>query len=305
LVTLLSFVIPCFNEEESLRLLYEGIVRHTPCPYEILFINDGSTDASADIIKQLRQADENVHLISFRKNMGKSAALQAGFQTVKGSVVITMDADLQDEPTEIPRFLEKIQEGYDVVSGWKVRRLDPWEKRLPSKLFNRVVSALSGVKLHDFNCGFKAYRAEVVRQVNLYGELHRFIPVLAYRNGFSIAEIGVKHNERKFGKSKFGLERYLRGLFDAMTVSFLSKYHLKPMHFFGRFGFYSTLAGALLLVYQTIAWLCGQAIAGGFWLSLGLLVLGIQLFCAGLMSDMIVEKTFHKRYFESYVKEQM
>jgi len=236
---MISFIIPCLNEEESLQMLYDGIVSNTRSDYEIIFIDDGSTDKSVDLIRQLHEKDNKVRLIMFRKNFGKAAALQAGFQNCSGDIVITMDADLQDEPTEINNFIDKINEGYDVVSGWKMVRNDPLEKTLPSKLFNKVVSWQSGVKIHDFNCGYKAYRSEVVKSISLYGDLHRYIPVLANRKGFKITEIPVQHNPRKFGKSKYGMERYLRGLFDSMSVVYLSKYYDRPMHFFGRLGLLS------------------------------------------------------------------
>lgn len=235
---LLSFVIPVYNEEESLELLYNGIVDNIPKDYskEIWFINDGSSDNSEEVIKGIIKKDRDVHLISFRKNFGKALALETAFRNVNGDIIITMDADLQDDPVEIPSFINKINEGYDLVSGWKKERHDPLEKRLPSKLFNKVTSRLSGVKLHDFNCGYKAYRREVIDAIDVYGELHRYIPVLAYRKGFQITEIVVHHHKRQFGKSKYGFERYLRGLFDSLSVAFLGKYYDRPMHLFGKGG---------------------------------------------------------------------
>ncbi|NLW79542.1 MAG: glycosyltransferase family 2 protein [Ruminococcaceae bacterium] len=302
----ISFVVPCYNEAESLQMLYDGIVANTPGDLEILFINDGSTDDTANVIRRLHEADGRVHLVSFRKNLGKSAALQAGFRNCTGDIVITMDADLQDDPTEIVHFIAALEEGYDVVSGWKFKRNDPLEKRLPSKLFNRVVARLSGVKLHDFNCGFKAYRREAVEAIDLYGELHRYIPVLAYRKGFRITEIKVHHNERKFGKSKYGFERYLRGFFDALTVAFISKFYDRPMHLFGRLGLLVTLIGLVLCIILTVQWFMGMPIGTRPLLMLGVLciIVGIQFFITGFLGDMIVESTFRSRYDESHIKEK-
>lgn len=240
----ISIVIPVFNEQDSICELYNNIITNLRivvsneliADYEIWFVSDGCTDNSEQVIKELIENDKKVHLIVFRKNFGKAAALQSGFYHANGDIVVTMDADLQDDPAEISRFIEKLDEGYDLVSGWKFNRHDPLEKRLPSKLFNKVTSTLSGVKLHDFNCGFKAYRKEVVKSIDIYGEMHRYIPVLANRKGFRITEITVTHHKREHGKSKYGLERYLRGLFDSMTTSFLSKFYDRPMYFFGRIG---------------------------------------------------------------------
>ena len=303
---LVSIVIPCYNEEESLQLLYDGIVANLEHDYEILFIDDGSTDNSRAVIRQLHEKDERVHLIAFRKNFGKAATLQAGFHNCRGDIVITMDADLQDEPSEIGSFIQKIQEGYDVVSGWKVQRKDPLEKRAPSKFFNKVVAALSGVKLHDFNCGFKAYRKEVVKSISLYGELHRFIPILADRKGFRIAEIGIQHNPRRFGKSKYGLERYFRGFFDSLTVAYLSKYYDRPMHFFGRVGLLTGFIGAVICVYLTVLWIMGNSIGDRPLLLLGalLIIVGIQFFFMGLIGDILVDHNFKIRYDESHVEER-
>ena len=253
----------------------------------------------------LRNEDENVHYIAFRKNFGKAAALQAGFRHSTGDIIITMDADLQDDPKEIPRFIEKIDEGYDLVSGWKYNRLDPLEKRLPSKLFNKVTSTLSGVKLHDFNCGFKAYRKEVVKSIDIYGELHRYIPVLAHRKGFRIAEITVAHHKREFGKSKYGFERYLRGLFDSLNTSFLSKFYDRPMYFFGKIGLLLFIIGFLICAYLTGCWFAGYTIGNRPLLLLGALciILGVQSISTGFIGDMIVDSTYHTRYDESHIKE--
>lgn len=305
---LISFIIPCYNEEESIELLYNGIVANIGggYGYEIIFIENGSTDRSREIILGLHEKDENVHMIAFRKNFGKSAALQAGFKNCNGGIVITMDGDLQDEPAEIGKFINKIHEGFDVVSGWKFHRNDPLEKRLPSKFFNKVVSLLSGIKLHDFNCGFKAYRRDVVKSISIYGELHRYIPVLAHRKGFSIAEIVVQHNPRKFGKSKYGIERYLSGFFDSLTVIYLSKYYDRPMHFFGRLGLFSGFAGTIICIYLTILRILGNSISNRPLLLLGvlLIILGVQFFSMGLIGDILVSNSYKERYDESHVKER-
>lgn len=306
---IISFVIPVYNEEESLGLLYEKIMQNIPsgCDAEIVFVNDGSTDRSVEVIKEMNAKDKRVHLISFRKNFGKALALESGFRNVHGEIVITMDADLQDDPVEIPNFIAKIDEGYDLVSGWKENRKDPLEKRLPSKLFNKVTSKMSGVKLHDFNCGFKAYRKEVVDAIDVYGELHRYIPVLAYRKGFRIAEISVHHNKRQFGKSKYGFERYLRGLFDSLTVAFLGKYYDRPMHLFGKAGLLCGMSGAIICIYLLVLKLMGNSIGGRPLLVLGvlLIVLGVQMFSTGFIGDIIVDATYRKRYDESHIKEKL
>lgn len=309
----ISIVVPVFNEEESLPMLHREVEEAARAAiaaglisgYEILFISDGCTDGSEAVIKTLIEQDQNVHLIAFRKNFGKAAALQAGFRHATGDIIITMDADLQDDPKEISRFIEKIDEGYDLVSGWKYNRLDPLEKRLPSKLFNKVTSTLSGVKLHDFNCGFKAYRKEVVKSIDIYGELHRYIPVLAYRKGFRIAELTVTHHKREFGKSKYGFERYLRGLFDSLTTSFLSKYYDRPMYFFGKIGLLLLLIGLIVCAGLTISWFMGNRIGDRPLLLLGVLciILGVQSVSTGFIGDMIVDSTYHSRYDESHIKE--
>lgn len=310
---LLSFIIPLYNEEGSLRKLHASVCENAELAisdqlisnFEIWFVNDGSTDGSVQVVKALIRENPRVRLISFRRNFGKAAALQSGFRHAQGDIIITMDADLQDDPAEISRFIRKLDEGFDVVSGWKYNRLDPLEKRLPSKLFNAVTAKLSGVALHDFNCGFKAYRREVVERIDLYGELHRYIPVLAARWGFRIAEITVTHHKREFGKSKYGFSRYLRGLFDSLTTSFLLKYSNKPMHFFGKVGLLSLLFGIGICVYLTVLWLLGNSIGGRPLLILGVLciILGVQSISTGFIGDMLVEAVFRSRYNESHVRE--
>ena len=309
----ISIVVPVFNEEESLPMLHREVEEAARAAiaaglisgYEILFISDGCTDGSEAVIKTLIEQDQNVHLIAFRKNFGKAAAVQAEFSHETEDIIINMDEDLQDDPKEISRFIENIDDGYDLVSGWKYNRLDPLEKRLPSKLFNKVTSTLSGVKLHDFNCGFKAYRKEVVKSIDIYGELHRYIPVLAYRKGFRIAELTVTHHKREFGKSKYGFERYLRGLFDSLTTSFLSKYYDRPMYFFGKIGLLLLLIGLIVCAGLTISWFMGNRIGDRPLLLLGVLciILGVQSVSTGFIGDMIVDSTYHSRYDESHIKE--
>lgn len=273
-----SFVIPVYNEAESLVELYRQIVDNLGKAgeyiYEIVFVNDGSKDNSVEIIRGLHEQDINVHLVSFRRNFGKSAAMEAGFRAVTGDIVITMDSDLQDDPAEIPHFLETIAEGYDLVSGWKFNRQDPAEKKLPSKLFNKVTSWMSGIKLHDFDCCYKAYRREVIDAIHVYGELHRYLPVLAYGQGFgNIAEIRVNHNKRQFGHSKYGFKRYFHGLFDCLTMTFLLRYGNSPMYFFGKPGLIFGGLGFLICMYMTVLKLYGQSIGARPMLLLGVLLL--------------------------------
>lgn len=310
---ILSIIIPMYNEEESIEKLYNNIIINIEkcildkliTSYEIIFIDDGSTDLSCEKVKSLINKDSNITLISFRKNFGKASALQAGFNHSTGDIIITMDADLQDDPIEIINFIKKIDEGYDLVSGWKKDRHDPLEKRLPSKLFNKVTSKLSGVKLHDFNCGFKAYKKEVVKSINVYGELHRYIPVLAIRKGFRVGEIPVHHNKREYGKSKYGFERYLRGLFDALSSSFISKFFDRPMYFFGKIGLLLLFVGVIICLYLTMLFFMGDRIGGRPLLMLGVLciILGVQSISTGFIGDMIVDATYKSRYNEDHIKE--
>jgi len=310
-----SIVIPVYNETESLEELYTQITDNlSVCikdglltEYELLFVDDGSSDNSCTMIKKLRKKDDNVRFILFRKNFGKSIALQTAFHNVTGDIIITMDADLQDDPVELKNFLLKIDEGYDMVVGWKTKRLDPMEKRLPSKLFNKVTAYMSGINLHDFDCGYKAFRREVVESINIYGELHRYIPILAYRYGFKITEIPVHHNKRKHGKSKYGMERYLRGLFDFFSVTFLLKYYDRPMYFFGRIGGGTFGIGFLICLYLTVEWCMGNKIGDRPLLLLGvlLILIGIQILSIGFIGNMLAETTAKNNYSEAHVKEKI
>ncbi len=293
-----SVVIPAYNERENLPELFEkiaAVMEQIGEGYEIILIDDGSTDGTDKLVKDFFERYP-LKYIRLRRNSGKSAALQAGFDHVEGEIVITLDADLQDDPAEIPRLLEHLEKGYDLVSCWKKRRRDPVSKTLPSRIFNWFVSKMTGVNLHDMNCGFKVYRREVVERIKLYGELHRFIPVLAAWKGFRVSEVPVVHHPRKYGKSKFGMERFLRGFFDFLTVFFITRYRLRPLHLFGSLGLLSSFAGFLILLYLTILWFHGVRPIGNrplFFLGILLLIVGIQFFTTGFIADMIVSGWFY------------
>jgi len=300
-----SVVIPLYNERESLTELHRqltSVMERTFAGHELLFIDDGSTDGSLEALRELRAADRRVKIISFRRNYGKSAALSEGFKAARGGVVITIDADLQDNPEEIPELVRKLEEGYDLVSGWKLNRKDPITKTLPSKFFNLATSLASGIKLHDFNCGLKVYRGEVVKQISIYGELHRFIPVIAGWEGYRVAEKRVTHFERKFGRSKFGASRFLNGMFDLATVMFLTRRASSPLHFFGRMAAVFFAAGGLVTLYFLILWLMGRGLhvrplmVGG----LVMIVIAIQIGSFGLLAELFtskVQRTFSCREY--------
>jgi glycosyltransferase involved in cell wall biosynthesis len=288
----ISVVVPVHNEERSVALLYDELraaLEPLDTPWETIFVDDGSTDGTFAALTRLHSGTDNVRVVRLRRNFGKAAALLAGFNQAQGGTVVTIDGDLQDDPAEIPRLLAKLDEGFDLVSGWKTRRRDPISRRLLSKLFNSVTSRFSGVRLHDMNCGLKAYRAEVVHGLRLYGELHRFIPVLAHYRGFRIAELPVNHRPREHGRSRYGIERYFRGFLDLLTVSFIGRYRHRPLHLFGGFGFALTLIGVAVLIYLTVVKALGHAIGSRPLLTLGVLlvVVGMQFFSLGLISEMI------------------
>jgi len=292
---LISIVVPLLNEEHTLETLYEEIARALDSqeqPFEVIFVDDGSTDGSMAVLSELTARTTNVVVVRFRRNFGKAAALQAGFLEARGDVVVTIDADLQDDPAEIPQLLAKLDEGFDLVSGWKTRRNDPWTRRLFSRMFNRATAVISGVRLHDVNCGLKAYRTEVLRGMRLYGELHRFIPVLASYNGFRIAEIPVNHRARQFGRSRYGSERYLRGFFDLLSVTFMGRYRHRPLHLFGGLGVLMGAVGFVVLLYLTVLKIWGHSIGQRPLLTLGVLlvVVGIQLVSLGLLSELITSQ---------------
>jgi glycosyltransferase involved in cell wall biosynthesis len=288
----ISVVVPVHNEERSVALLYDELrsaLQPLQTPWEAIFVDDGSSDGTFAALTRLHNAEQNVRVVRLRRNFGKAAALVAGFDQASGDTVVTIDGDLQDDPAEIPRLLAKLDEGFDLVSGWKTRRRDPISRRILSRIFNRVTSAFSGVRMHDMNCGLKAYRAEVVHGLRLYGELHRFIPVLAHYRGFRIAELPVNHRPRAHGGSRYGVERYLRGFLDLLTVSFIGRYRHRPLHLFGGLGLILGFFGTAILVYLTVLKTLGHAIGQRPLLMLGVLlvVIGLQFFSLGLISEMI------------------
>jgi dolichol-phosphate mannosyltransferase len=290
--SVVSVVVPVHDEERSVALLYDELgsaLDPLGIPWETIFVDDGSTDGTFAALTRLHNATANVRVVRLRRNFGKAAALVAGFDQARGDIVVTIDGDLQDDPAEIPRLLAKLDEGFDLVSGWKTRRQDRLSRRVLSKIFNRVTSAFSGVRLHDMNCGLKAYRADVVHGLRLYGELHRFIPVLAHYRGFRIAELPVNHRPREHGRSRYGVERYLRGFLDLLTVSFIGRYRHRPLHLFGGLGLILGLIGGAVLVYLTVVKALGHAIGQRPLLLLGVLlvVIGMQFFSLGLISEMI------------------
>ncbi len=302
-----SIVVPLFNEEESLNPLTNEIkkaFKQLETGFEVVFVDDGSTDNSLKVVKEICKQDRRFKFVSFRKNYGKSAALQVGFRNVTGDAVITMDADLQDDPSEIPALLKKLEEGYDLVSGWKKKRFDPIIKRYSSKFFNFVTRKMSGIKIHDFNCGLKAYRREVTDHIKVYGELHRYMPVLADWDGYKISEIVVKHHPRRYGKTKFGISRFFKGFIDLITVIFSTRYIKRPMHFFGFFGALSFLIGLVVNGYLTYDWIMGHPLSNRPMLFLGMLliIVGVQLFSVGLLGEMLVRNFMDEK--EYIIKDQ-
>lgn len=293
----LSIVLPALNEQDNIAELYARIVEALENlqegSYEIIFVDDGSTDGTFQVMKELAGQDDRVRVARFRKNMGKAAGYSVGFRMARGDVTITMDADLQDDPSEIGKFLDKLTEGYDVVTGWKHRGKGSPSRALPSKIFNLVVARMTGLKLHDFNCPFKAYRHHVLQDLNLYGELYRFIPVLLHNRGYKIAEIQVENHPRKHGKSKYGLERFMRGYLDLITILFITRYDQSPLYLFGYMGTLLFVAGFLLDAFLTIrgVFFTGQvAHTAALLLGILLMLLGVQLFAVGLVSDLIVSR---------------
>ena len=306
----LSIVIPVYNEDESISALYSEVKNSLESfpSHEIIFINDGSFDNSLYKITTIVEQDSAVTLIDLYSNFGKADALNEGFKIATGDIIITMDADLQDDPAEISNLVSKINEGWDVVSGWKVDRQDPISKRWPSKLFNAVMRFVTKVKIHDFNCGLKAYRQKVVKAIDLYGGMHRYTPALAAQKGFSVTEIPVNHRSRKFGVTKYGGSRIFHGFYDLLTVMFLGKYLTRPLHFFGSIGLVLLSAGFAINVYLTVGWFNGIWIGNRpiFFLGILLLIVGIQFFSMGLIGELIT-KTAHRNesiVLRKYKKEQ-
>jgi glycosyltransferase involved in cell wall biosynthesis len=290
---LISLVIPVYNEAGSLEQLVAEIraaLAPTGHPFEVVFVDDGSTDGSFEVMEALAAASADVRVIKLRRNFGKAAALAHGFADARGEIIVTMDGDRQDDPEEIPKLLAKLDEGFDLVSGWKQRRQDPLSKTLPSRFFNWTVRRSTGVELHDFNCGLKAYRREVVQNIAVYGELHRYIPVVASDRGFKVAEVRVAHRRRNWGRSKYGVKRYARGYLDLLTVLFLGRYQHRPLHFFGGLGTLVMLAGVAIDAYLAVDKLVfGHAIGQRPLLLLGtlLIIVGFQLLSLGLISELI------------------
>ncbi len=295
----LSVLVPVLDEEgtvEELARQVAAILDEVGRSFEIVFVDDGSTDGTVERIRRARQADPRVKLVGLRRNFGKAAALCAGFEASSGQILITMDGDLQDEPKEIPHFLLKLEEGFDLVSGWKKTRRDPINKRWPSKLFNWATRRMAQVDLHDFNCGFKAYRREVFENIAIYGELHRYIPVLASRKGFRVGELAVVHNPRLHGRSKYGWDRYYKGLLDLITVLFITKYTRRPLHLFGAIGLTCFGSGFAINAYLAVLWALGEPLSNRPLLLLGVLLMlvGIQVLTTGLLGEMLTFKNFSR-----------
>ncbi|KKQ18450.1 MAG: Undecaprenyl-phosphate 4-deoxy-4-formamido-L-arabinose transferase [Berkelbacteria bacterium GW2011_GWA1_36_9] len=307
----LSFIIPAKNEERSVEILHReisDIMKQIKKDYEIIFIDDGSTDDTFAKIKEISAKDIKVRAFRFRGNFGKSVALQVGFDNARGDIIFTLDADLQDNPKEIPHFLQKLNEGYDLVSGWKKTRHDPTlGKVIPSRIINYLTRKLTGIKIHDTNCGFKAYKKNLVRNLNLYGELYRFIPILAAKQNFKVGEVVVEHRSRKFGKTKFGWSRGLKGILDLLTVIFLTGYIRRPGHFFGGLGLLSFFLGFLIGLYISYLRLTTGTIQDRqplLFLGILLMVIGIQFISTGLLAEMMVSVK-GKIDYNSYIKEQI
>jgi len=307
-----SIVIPIFNEEESLEQLHarlHPILQDLERPYEVILVDDGSTDGSFPILKQLHQRDPHIRVIRFRRNFGQTAAFSAGFDAAQGEIIITLDADLQNDPADIPTLLEKIEEGYDVVSGWRFRRKDPFlNRRLPSIIANSLISKMTNVKLHDYGCSLKAYRSEVVKNIRLYGEMHRFIPALTSWLGVQVAEVPVNHSPRKYGKSKYGLSRIIKVWLDLLTVKFLLDYATRPIQIFGLLGMLCFSSGTLLGGYLSVSKLLfDQSLADRplLLLAILLIVLGVQFITMGLIGELVVRTYYEAQQKPIYTVREM
>lgn len=297
----LSVVVPVFDEVGTVEPLTDLVLEQLDKlehPGEMIFIDDGSRDGTADVLRALARSHSRVKVIHLRRNFGKAIALTLGFAEASGGLVLTMDGDLQDDPSEIPRMLEELAKGHDVVSGWKADRKDPWHKTLPSRLFNRITSTFGGLKLNDHNSGFKLYRKEVLNRIDLVGEMHRFITVMAHWQGFRVTEIPVKHHRRRSGKSKYGASRLFKGFFDFLTALLTTRYNLRPLHLFGAVGSVFFLVGFLLLSYLTVLWFLGLGPIGTrplLFLGLLLIMVGVQLVSTGLLAELIIRQTLRIR----------
>lgn len=291
---MISVVIPLFNEEESLKSLYTvliDVISKLGEKYEVIFIDDGSTDKSLSILKKISEKDKAVRIFSFRKNQGKAEALNLGFQKTLGDIIVTLDADLEDNPLDIPRLIDKINDGYDLVTGWRKKRKHAWFMKIPSRIFNFLSGRFWGLKLHDYNCGLKAYKSEVVKNLRIYGGLHRFIPLLVYKQGFKICEMPVVHEKRKYGKSKYGFSKVWKDLPDMFTMLFLTKYGKRPLHFFSLIGMLFTLIGVSFIGYLTfIHYFYNETVGRRPLLFMGMLfvISGFQLFFTGFLADLMI-----------------
>lgn len=292
-VPFVTVIVPLLNEDESLPELHRqllGMLHALGKSYEVIYVDDGSTDRSFEILQEFHRADRCIKVIRFRRNFGKSAALSVGFREARGRVVITMDADLQDDPAEIPSLIEALGTSYDLISGWKRKRFDPLTKTIPSKFFNYVTGKMTGIPIHDFNCGLKAYRGEVVKEVQVYGELHRYIPALAHWAGYRVGEKAVQHHPRKYGHTKFGIARFFRGFLDLLTVLFTTRYIRRPLHLFGVWGMIMLIAGAAIVGYLSIEWFLGRTSLSNrplFLVGFLFIITGIQFVSIGLLGEMI------------------
>lgn len=308
----LSIVVPLYNEEESLPELVDWIdrvIKEAELSYEVILVDDGSNDSSWAVIKELKTSYAEVKGIKFRRNYGKSAALFSGFEVAQGDVIITMDADMQDSPDEIPALYQMIkEEGYDMISGWKQKRYDPISKTVPSKFFNRTARSISGIKLHDFNCGLKAYDRDVVKNIEVYGEMHRYIPILAKDAGFTkIGEKIVQHQERKYGKTKFGFNRFINGFLDLLSISFITRFSKKPMHLFGALGTLMLLIGFMAVVYlgaNKLYYIYHEMRAPLitdnpiFYIALVVMIIGVQLFLTGFIAELIARNSSDRNHYQ-------
>ncbi|MFC1730005.1 glycosyltransferase family 2 protein [candidate division KSB1 bacterium] len=288
----ISIVVPVYNEQENVALLYnelKKVLKKIKKSHEIIFVDDGSKDSTLKRIEELHKKDKTVRVVSFLRNFGKASALMAGFKQSKGNIVFTMDGDLQDDPKEIPNFIKGINKGYGLVNGWKFKRHDPLAKTLPSKFFNWLTRLVTGVNVHDSNCGYKAYKREVIQNIKIHGELHRYIPALVRWKGYKVGEIKVKHHPRKYGKSKYGVERLMKGFLDLITIRFITKYTRRPLHFFGPIGILSMLGGIIAGIYLAWLWFTGQGIGNRplLFLAVLLIVVGVQFISLGLLGEMI------------------
>ena len=305
---LISIVLPTLNESESLEELGKALLTMAATHglhLEIIFVDDGSRDGSWDKIRGLATHDPRIRGIRFRRNFGKAAALAAGFEAALGQVVVQMDADLQDDPSEIPKFLDKLEEGFDVVNGWKRVRKDPWHKVWPSRVFNWLVSGLTGLKLRDHNCGLKCFRAEVVKELPLYGELHRFIPVMAYARGYRVVELPVEHHARRYGRSKYRFHRFIKGFLDLLTVVFLTVFGQRPLHLLGGIGLPAFLLGAAGLSYLAVCWVLARFRVHGFGpigarplliYSLACLIIGFQMLAIGFLGELLASQNIRNEH---------